>query len=91
MADGRKNNGGHSTKGRAGRKPKIEELRKIEMMDSVGDPSSAWAALWGKVQDGDVTAIKAWIEHRFGKPTETKDVNLKSGVKGFIINGVDPD
>ena len=27
MADGRKNNGGHSTKGKAGRKPKAEEQR----------------------------------------------------------------
>jgi len=27
LADGRKNNGGHSTKGKAGRKPKAEEQR----------------------------------------------------------------
>lgn len=27
MADGRRNNGGHSTKGKAGRKPKAEEQR----------------------------------------------------------------
>ena len=30
--DGRKNNGGHSTKGRAGRKPKTEELQLIEKL-----------------------------------------------------------
>ena len=28
--DGRKNNGGHSTKGFAGRKPKSEEIKLVE-------------------------------------------------------------
>jgi hypothetical protein len=73
----------------AGRKPKIDEIRKIELMDSVLAPAEAWAALCSKVREGDVTAIKAWIEHRFGKPTETKDLNLNTEtIKNIIIENV---
>ena len=32
MADGRRNNGGHSTKGHAGRKPKSDEKKLIETL-----------------------------------------------------------
>lgn len=74
MSDGRKNNGGHSTKGKAGRKPKSDELKKIEMMDAIAAPEEAWAKVWELVLDNDMQAVKVWIEHRFGKPKETKDV-----------------
>ena len=33
--DGRKNNGGHSTKGFAGRKPKDEEIKLVERFKSI--------------------------------------------------------
>jgi hypothetical protein len=73
----------------AGRKPKIDEIRKIELMDSVLAPVEAWAALCSKVREGDVTAIKAWIEHRFGKPTETKDISLNTEtIKNIIVENV---
>ena len=35
--DKRKNNGGHSTKGFAGRKPKTDEKRLIERLDNIID------------------------------------------------------
>ena len=74
MSDGRKNNGGHSTKGFAGRKPKADEIAKIEMMDSVAIPEDAWKALWNRCLEKDTNAIKFWIEHRFGKAKERVDV-----------------
>ena len=40
-------------------------------MDSVMIPEEAWIALSKKVHEGDVSAIKSWIEHRYGKPKET--------------------
>ncbi len=68
MADGRKNNGG-ARKG-AGRPPKADEVRKAEMMDSVGDSVEVWKALYKCAIDGDVSAQKYWLDQRFGKPTE---------------------
>ena len=72
MADKRKNNGG-VRKG-AGRKPKADEIKKIELMDSVLTPIEAWKALADKVKEGDTSAIKTWIDHRFGKAKETKEI-----------------
>ena len=86
MADGRKNNGGHSTKGRAGRKPKADEIKKIEMMDSIGDPKEAWQALWELVKDQDKYAIKTWLEHRYGKPRESQEVTVVGDKPVFNVD-----
>jgi hypothetical protein len=72
--DGRANNGGHSTKGLAGRKPKAEEIKVIELMDSVAIPEKAWKALWNKCEEGDTHAIKTWLNYRFGMPKQSLDV-----------------
>lgn len=75
MPDGRKNNGAKKGVHQGqGRKPKADEIAKIELMDSVGAPVEAWRALWGKVEEGDTQAIKCWIEHRYGRPKEQKDI-----------------
>jgi hypothetical protein len=58
----------------AGRKPKADEIKLIEMMDSIASPAEAWAALWGRVQENDTAAIKTWLEYRFGKPKQSVDV-----------------
>lgn len=86
MADGRRNNGGHSTKGRAGRKPKADEIKKIELMDSIGDPKEAWQNLWKLCKKGDTQAIKTWIDHRFGKPKESKEHDFKNFPFNSIVN-----
>lgn len=71
--DGRKNNSG--TKGnKGGRPPKSDELKKLEMMDAVAAPEEVWYKVWELVQSGDMQAVKVWVEHRFGKPKETKDI-----------------
>lgn len=57
----------------AGRKPKADEINKIEMMDSIAEPRKAWEALWNLVDKGDTKATQVWIDHRFGKPKEQKD------------------
>jgi hypothetical protein len=74
MFDGRKNNGGHSTKGLAGRKSKIDEITLIEQMDAVAVPEKAWKALWDKCIEGDTQAIKTWLNYRFGMPKQKLDV-----------------
>ena len=71
MADGRKNNGGHSTKGRAGRKPKADELAFIERLDNIIDSDEAIKTLKELIKDNNFPALKLYIEYRFGKPKET--------------------
>lgn len=86
MADGRRNNGGHSTKGRAGRKPKVDEIAKLDMMDSIAAPKEAWESLWKLCKKGDTQAIKTWIDHRFGKPKETKNHHFDNLPFDTIVN-----
>ena len=74
MPDGRKNNGGHSTKGRAGRKPKADEIKLIEQMDAIAAPAEAWQKLWDLCKAGEVQAVKTWIAYRFGQPKQSIDV-----------------
>lgn len=74
MPDGRKNNGGHSTKGRAGRKPKADEIKLIEQMDAIAAPEEAWQKLWDLCKMGDVQAVKTWIAYRFGQPKQKIDL-----------------
>jgi hypothetical protein len=74
MTDGRKNNGGHSTKGFAGRKSKENQLKLIEQMDAVEIPDTLWKILAEKVKEGDTQAIKIWLSYRYGKPKQYTDV-----------------
>ena len=69
--DGRANNGGHSTKGFAGRPPKADEIKIIEAMDRAMIPEKAWENLAKLVQEGDVQAIKTWLAYRYGQPKKT--------------------
>lgn len=73
MADGRKNNGGHSTKGRAGRKPKANEIKMIEAMDATLAPIEVWQKLAVRVNEGSDTAIKTWLSYRYGQPKQSMD------------------
>lgn len=58
----------------AGRKPKADEIKIIEQMDAVAAPAEAWQALWDKCEEGDVQAIKTWLNYRFGMPKQNLDV-----------------
>lgn len=80
--DGRENNGGHSTKGFAGRKSKAEEIKIIESMDAVAAPAEAWKALWEKCKEGDTQAIKSWLAYRYGMPKQVVDVTSQGDKLG---------
>lgn len=77
MADGRKNNGGHSTKGKAGRKPKAQEIELIEALDKHINKDEVLRVLHKLVIDGDMKAINLYMNYRFGKPKETKEIQLE--------------
>lgn len=81
ILDGRKNNKG--VKGKAGRKPKADEIKKIELMDSVLAPIEAWQALSELIREGDVSATKYWLDQRFGKAKETVDMKQEISEKNL--------
>jgi hypothetical protein len=79
--DNRKLNKG--TKGNKGGRPtKADEIKLIESMDAITAPDNVWRALYLKVEEGDVQAIKTWLSYRFGMPKQTieqkSDVNLNN-------------
>lgn len=85
MADGRKNNGGHSTKGKAGRKPKCEEQQLIEKLSPLADV--AFKALEDGLKEGENWAVKLFFEYTYGKPRESVkiDATVENKVKEYTI------
>ena len=83
MADGRKNNGGHSTKGVAGRKPKADEQKLIEKLGKYED--KAHEVLEAAVKENKPWAVKMYFEYMYGKPKETKDVSISGDLPIFDL------
>lgn len=67
-------NGHGGKRPNAGRAKKATEEEIISMMDLIASPQKALSCLWGKCQEGDTQAIKAWLEYRLGKPKQQVDV-----------------
>ena len=80
--DGRKNNGGHSTKGFAGRKPKDEEIKLVERLSPLED--DALKALTEGVKSGDIKWITLYLNYYLGKPRETRDINVNEDLPLFL-------
>ena len=74
--DGRINNGGHSTKGVAGRKPKADELKLIEKLSPLED--KAYEALKKLIDKGNINAVKLWFEYMYGKPREKVSMDISA-------------
>ena len=77
----KKSHGG-SRKG-AGRKSKAEEQNLIEKLGKFED--TALQQLEYAVGEGKSWAIKLYMEYSYGKPRETKDVNLSGDLPIFDI------
>ena len=67
MSDKRKNNGGHSTKGRAGRPTKADEDKLIQKLSELDD--DAFKCLKNGISDGNYQFWNKFMEFRL--------VNLK--------------
>jgi hypothetical protein len=80
--DGRKNNGGHSTKGYAGRKPKSEEIKLVERLSPLED--AALDALKKGVESGELKWIQLYLNYYLGKPRETKDITINEDLPLFM-------
>ena len=81
--DKRKNNGGHSTKGFAGRPKKADEERLIEKLDNLIDNDEVIKTLCKKIKEGSDRAMSLYFGYRYGKPKESVDINSS---EGFNIN-----
>ena len=80
--DGRKNNGG--AREGAGRPKKEDEAKLIERLDSIIDKNEVIHKLKELIQKGDMRAITIYLDRRYGKPTETKDITLNKDLPLFI-------
>jgi hypothetical protein len=65
------NGHGGARKG-GGRPPKADEIKLIERLTPMDD--DAFKALSKGVKDGDLRFVKLYMEYRWGKPKETKDI-----------------
>jgi hypothetical protein len=74
--DKRKNNGGHSTKGKAGRKSKSEEQSLIEKLRPI-DPI-ARRVLQNAVNGGEKWAVELFFKYFYGLPTQVIDQTINS-------------
>lgn len=70
--DGRANNGGHSTKGKAGRKSKSDEQKMIERLTPLTD--IAYNALKSQIEEEESWAVKLFFEYMYGKPKASVDL-----------------
>ena len=84
--DNRKNNGGHSTKGFAGRPKKADELKLIEKLDALIDNDEVIKTLGKQILKGDSRAMNLYFGYRYGKPKESVDI---SSSDGFNVNFID--
>ena len=86
MADGRKNNGGHSTKGFAGRKPKADEQKIIELLSPF--EKQFIDGLVRNIEDNQGWAYKLFADHYWGKPKERVEVSSEEGIKNITFTVV---
>ncbi len=80
--DGRKNNRGH--KGVSGRKPKSEEIALIERLTPMDD--LALGVLKKKVEEGDMKALTLFMNYRFGKAKESKEITIAQEIPMFGLD-----
>jgi len=72
--DGRKNNGG--ARPGAGRPPKAEEQELLERLSPLDD--LFYDELKKGMEASHSWALKMFAEYRYGKPKETKDINVNA-------------
>ena len=82
MADGRAYNGGHSTKGYAGRKPKADEDRirglSISALESIyGSEEKAFEYIAEQSKES-FPHLKLLLEYAYGKPKDIKTVAIEN-------------
>lgn len=68
----------------AGRKPKADEQELIEKLSPL--ENSAFKALTNALNEEKPWAVKMFMEYRYGKPKEVKDLNIVDMQRVFVID-----
>ena len=76
--DKRINNGG--ARSGAGRKPKADELKLVEKLDTLIDRDIVVKKLGELLAKGDIRALQLYFNYRYGRPKEKIDINSSEGL-----------
>ena len=68
----------------AGRPKKADEAKLIERLDNIINQDEVIEKLKELIQNGDLRAISIYMDRRYGKPVETKDINVDRDLPLFI-------
>lgn len=71
----------------SGRKPKEEEQKLIERLDSLIDPMKAIQVLANKIQNEEDKALELYFKYRFGLPKQSVDVTSDNQPFILTLNG----
>jgi hypothetical protein len=84
--DGRKNNGGHSTKGKAGRKPKADEERLRDMLSPYREETITKVVNImrnGEKESDQLAAAKLLMSYDWGLPKQKTEITTND--EPFIL------
>ena len=81
--DKRKYNGGHSTKGFAGRPKKSEEMALIEKLTPLQD--EGLKQLKEGIERGEFRYVQLFFQYHYGKPTERREVSISQEQPIFYV------
>lgn len=85
MADGRRNNGGNSTKAKGADRRKNPYRKAIQEAFTTDEVVQVLRSMYSKsVNDSDVAATKVFLEYTVGRPKE--EVSLNVDTDGFTVN-----
>jgi len=76
--DKRINNGG--ARNGSGRKPKADELKLVEKLDTLIDRDIVVKKLGELLAKGDIRALQLYFNYRYGRPKEKIDINSSEGL-----------
>ena len=78
IMDKRINNGG--ARNGSGRKPKADELKLVEKLDTLIDRDIVVKKLGELLAKGDIRALQLYFNYRYGRPKEKIDINSSEGL-----------
>ena len=85
--DGRRNNGGNSTKTTSGIDKRKNQYRQaLEAAATVEDVSSVIRSVFSAAVRGDITASKLFLEYYLGKPTQIIETNNTHNINEFDLS-----
>lgn len=92
--DGRKNNGGHSTKGKAGRKSKADEERLRDMLSPYREETITKVVNImrnGEKESDQLAAAKLLMSYDWGLPKQKTEITTNDEPFILKINGTKPE